>query len=603
MPHCWKRFLICWFILMICSACSMMHEDEEIMDDGPNYVVSELNNAVKSLVALTNVQLRGNTITSVDTFDNKDGSISYLIALDNGEVVRLNNQIKSSKVDVPSLSIKEDNGELYWVLNGVWLRGSSGEKVCVLDSSSQPLFHIIDNQIVYTIGNAHGELLSIPSNTMRRYDSLTVFFDVDLQCILIKFDSGLTLESSIAKKYAHLKRDIPNQAFYKDVFLDNGVRLSVGKSLYAISKLGLSYEVISFSSSEVSPDEVNLQQSIIAGDTSDINGRLLYPDGQPRFKVLFVNGGKSTAHGKSLGEQSLKRIKAFYKMGGSYVGICGGAFLASNGYDDEIDYPYYLNIWPGVILHTGISGSGIKTDMTITPESSLLDYYDFGGDLLIKDVAHSGGGFPERVVSGGEVLARFVCPDKERVHEKPSVWAFKENAHSGRMVACGSHPESARSGERLDLTASMIQYAADGCGAVTLKGYLENGVPRVMDKKSDDEKPAFTRIGDLQCHHFAVYIPEDANDIVFTLDCPIDCNFKLMVCQDTYAFDTTADYIVSTQNGKAELTFSSLPEGIWYVGVQCMTSVSVEETEYGQSYNGRTDVLNGVPYTIESSWM
>ena len=148
----------------------------------------------------------------------------------------------------------------------------------------------------------------------------------------------------------------------------------------------------------------------------------------------------------------------------------------------------------------------------------------------------------------------------------------------------------------------MIQYAADGCGTVTIKGYLENGIPRVMNRGSEDFMPAFTRIGDLQCHHFAVYIPEDANDIVFTLNCPIASQFKLMLCSDTFAFDSTADYIVSTQNGKAELSFSSLSAGIWYLGIQCMTSVSIEEADYGQKYIGRTDVLNGLPYTISASW-
>ena len=36
--------------------------------------------------------------------------------------------------------------------------------------------------------------------------------------------------------------------------------------------------------------------------------------------------------------------------------------------------------------------------------------------------------------------------------------------------------------------------------------------------------------------------------------------------------------------------------------VQCLTTVTVKETDYGQEYIGKTEVLNGVPYKISISW-
>ena len=33
-----------------------------------------------------------------------------------------------------------------------------------------------------------------------------------------------------------------------------------------------------------------------------------------------------------------------------------------------------------------------------------------------------------------------------------------------------------------------------------------------------------------------------------------------------------------------------------------MTTVDVKETETGQTYSGRTDVLNGVPYSVVVKW-
>ena len=82
---------------------------------------------------------------------------------------------------------------------------------------------------------------------------------------------------------------VPQKAFYKDVFLDAGVGLTSRKFLYAARYLNMLTEGISFSRSNASGEEVNLQNSIVAGDESDTNGRLLYPDGQPRYRLLFVN--------------------------------------------------------------------------------------------------------------------------------------------------------------------------------------------------------------------------------------------------------------------------------------------------------------------------
>lgn len=120
---------------------------------------------------------------------------------------------------------------------------------------------------------------------------------------------------------------VPQKAFYKDVFLDAGVGLTSRKFLYAARYLNLSTEGISFSRSNASDEEIALQNDIIAGDESDTNGRLLYPDGQPRYRLLFVNGGKATTHGKSLNKEAINNMQQFINNGGCYVGTCAGAFL------------------------------------------------------------------------------------------------------------------------------------------------------------------------------------------------------------------------------------------------------------------------------------
>ena len=219
----------------------------------------------------------------------------------------------------------------------------------------------------------------------------------------------------------------------------------------------------------------------------------------------------------------------------------------------------------------------------------------------MDSVRHSGGGFPIDLPSGTEVLARYDYLIDNRIHNKPSIWAYKESIQSGRVVQCGSHPEEVSSGERMELTAAMIHYALDGRGIVTLKGFLKNGEPRFMEKQTSDCLPAFTRIGDLQTHHFAVYIPSGARDISVLVSSPFDCDLALMMNQDTFDCNM-AEYRSNEPGAIQKLHFASIKEGIWYISVRCLTTVVVEETEYGQNYTGKIEVLNGVPYTISINW-
>lgn len=393
---------------------------------------------------------------------------------------------------------------------------------------------------------------------------------------------------------------VPQKAFYKDVFIDAGVGLTSRKFLYAARYLNLSTEGISFSRSNASGEEVNLQNSIVAGDESDTNGRLLYPDGQPRYRLLFVNGGSSKTHGKSLNDDARQNMRTFVQNGGSYVGTCAGAFFASNGYDGQIDYPYYLSLWPSVMKHTGISND--TTGMFIEHNSPLLAYYDFGEDYYVSNVRHNKGGYPVELPIGTEVLARYDYQAKSDVHIQPCIWSYKAGPHMGRVIMEGSHPEEVSWGERRDLTAAMIQYAMDGVGTTSIKGFLQNGEIRYMNKTTEDNDPLFTKIGDLQCHHFAVKIPENAFNIKIDVESDSDCDLSLMMCHDTYAYPDCADYMSSDKGPRQQLSFPVLDAGLWFVCVKCMTTVEVSTTDYGQSYNDKVGVLNGIPYQIVASW-
>ena len=51
------------------------------------------------------------------------------------------------------------------------------------------------------------------------------------------------------------------------------------------------------------------------------------------FKVVMLPGGSSSQQGFTLGEEGREEIRKFVRGGGGYVGICAGAYLATNDYD------------------------------------------------------------------------------------------------------------------------------------------------------------------------------------------------------------------------------------------------------------------------------
>ncbi|MEN9978943.1 MAG: BPL-N domain-containing protein [candidate division WOR-3 bacterium] len=140
------------------------------------------------------------------------------------------------------------------------------------------------------------------------------------------------------------------EGFYKDVFMDGGTGLTGRTRLYAAESLGLSLEFIS------AQDSILLRR-VITGCSLDDNGYLLYPDGAPRFRVIFTNGGDAVTHSRALGDSGRQRIRQFFAAGGSYTGACAGAYLASLSNQDSGISPYFYHLWPGRTKNTAISSA------------------------------------------------------------------------------------------------------------------------------------------------------------------------------------------------------------------------------------------------------
>ena len=586
------------FVLFLNSSCHKI-AFEPLEDNIPLGSVWKLNKNVEGLRNLANACMNADSVSVFNITYNDDGSVLYWLSMKEGRDIYLFSEIVSEEICVPELSMTWDENDFFWTVNGAYLTGSDGYRISVTDLVKPISFIIHDESICCRMNNS---IVGMYPFTRADYLSkdVAIDYDTDDSVFNLRLSSGFQTSLPAISTFSLLKTNVLNRSFYKDVFLDAGIALNSRKSLAAAQYLDLSLEGISLPYSNATANDRALQNAVLSGDSEDLNGRLLYPDGQPRYKLLFVNGGNSTSHGRSLGENSLENMRLFVENGGSYVGTCAGAFFASNGYDGKKDYPYYLSVWPGMMQHTGLNNSA--SGMFIEEDSPLLQYYDFGGDHYVDSVRHNGGGFPVDLPLGTEVLACFDYPKKSSVHRKPCIWSYKETPITGRIVMEASHPEVVQDGERRDLTAAMMLYAMDGVGVASLKGYLKNGEERVMDKMTTDDIPSYTRIGDLQTHHFATYIPSDAKNIRLALSSSSNCDFALMMTQGTYAFPDVAKYRSAVPGSNQQLSFPAIQEGFWFIAVQCLTTVTVKQTDYGQEYGGRTEVLNGVPYSVLISW-
>ncbi len=411
-----------------------------------------------------------------------------------------------------------------------------------------------------------------------------------------------------------IRDDVPNKAYYKDLLIDTGIGLSDYKTLSCTDRLGLSFETV-YTRINDAANQAAQNKAFITNE-NDENGILLYPDGEPRFRMMYVNGGQSYTHGPSLMAGGRANFRKFVYNGGSYLGSCAGSYVASLGVIEAGTttsnaamqaYNGYMGLWPGLVDNTGLTN--VFPDYTIPSNSPILQYDDFGGDFRIDAIKQWNGPYFSQfyLVQGTEALALFDYPSY-RCHNCPSVISYKPSSWCGRITLIGGHPEqypndSFPPSEGAQLMDALVKYSLDGRGAAKVKAVLHNGEIRQMIKSTHDNDPAYTKVGDLQCHNFVFGLPVGAKNIRIKLKVLDDFNVSLRLAKGTFAFSDDALYSVENSDREKELVFDSLEAGTWYIGVQCEDTVTNNhDSTYGISYSGKLAVLNGVPYTISVSW-
>lgn len=390
-------------------------------------------------------------------------------------------------------------------------------------------------------------------------------------------------------------KDTLARGHHSDIFMDAGLYLTTRNIFPPAPFLGWGMDFLA------TAEDSLLQWNAMVESEQDENGCLLYPDNMPRYRMVYCNGGRAGNHGRSLTSKGRSHYKTFVANGGSYVGSCAGCFFACEGNNVGVHNEYYLGIYPGPVFQTGLMDS--RVGMTIPENSVLLDYYDYGGDFRVDSIYQNGGGYVtvENLVPGAEILALYDRPDMP-MHGNGSIWAYKADEKTGRVVTTGSHPEYGGSGEKRELMTAMVRYATEGNGVPRVKAELENGVSRNMDKCYSDHNPAFARIGDGQYHHFTIEIPENAKDIKIELTGDNDATLHLSLRRGTFAWLSDADYLIVRKGSSKTLEIPSLEAGKWYVGVYCAEKVVVACDKEKFDISGSVEALNGIPYTLSVSW-
>ena len=370
------------------------------------------------------------------------------------------------------------------------------------------------------------------------------------------------------------------EGYAADLFMDSGHDLTQRDELYAAEALGLTYDVMV-------TDDIDEQNVVIAGSSEDSNGALLYPDGAPRYRVIYTNGGSATGHGSSLGEDGRQRVRDFFDGGGSYTGSCAGAFISMLHYDID-DYeengpnePYY-HLWPGVgdATYTGGEYHDLVFEQTSHP---LVAMYTSLSDGRVSDVYHNYGCRfdPDHYDNPPETeyLGIVDDPGTSALHSYYNIMAYKGSDETGRVVVTCSHPESHSSGEQLDLTSAILQYALDGLGTPwAAKGELFADEPATMT--ADHQ-----RLGDRQYHFWELNLPHGVERVELALD-GMDTDGDLYASHGTPPDRLDHDAAAEGPGTEADRIVLDAPEsGAWHVAVY-----------------GAHDQLNGSSYTLTAHW-
>lgn len=159
-----------------------------------------------------------------------------------------------------------------------------------------------------------------------------------------------------------------------------------------------------------------------------------------RFDVVLFPGGSGSAQGKKLGEVGRSKVREFVRLGGGYIGICAGAYLATS------DYEWSLHILDARVLdrkHWARGFGSVRLRLAQSASESLqigseeTDCYYHQGPLLAPAERSDLPDYSEWASFQSEVRKEGVPGGV-----MPGTTAIAATSFgSGRVLAISPHPE------------------------------------------------------------------------------------------------------------------------------------------------------------------
>ena len=118
-------------------------------------------------------------------------------------------------------------------------------------------------------------------------------------------------------------------------------------------------------------------------DISFINGENIQNDALDRINIFIVSGGDTFAIAEEIGENGSNKIRDFLENGGSYLGICAGAYLMLNSSKTPLDF---FNLTGGKIKNLS-SSLPLSVNMSYKfsmPYGCQYLYHPVRGSMQIK---------------------------------------------------------------------------------------------------------------------------------------------------------------------------------------------------------------------------
>jgi glutamine amidotransferase-like uncharacterized protein len=168
------------------------------------------------------------------------------------------------------------------------------------------------------------------------------------------------------------------------------------------------------------------------------------------FDVTIFPGGNAPKQAEAIGEDGKQAVRRFVRAGGGYVGICGGAFLATVKYDPGMAL---INAKPltglmeipekGAVSITARGAGLVKMELTDSGKRV------FGDSSSLMQIRYTGG--PILSPAGMDSLSEYVSlatfrtevweyePQKGTMIDTPAIIAGRFG--NGRVIIFSPHPE------------------------------------------------------------------------------------------------------------------------------------------------------------------